>query len=277
MRAGLIPGPLFVFGSYICAMAKLLLAEVFYSIQGEGPTTGIPSIFIRLGGCNLLCGRNPDDTPAEGARWECDTIDVWRNGKRANTAALIDRLHTEFNYFQRTSPVHLVITGGEPLLQQEALAELLEGIHLKQAELNPSQHPYIEVETNGTVIPTVSLLVSRWNVSPKLSNSGQPRAKRIVPEVLQRFVYNLKVYGSSSAHDVIFKFVVSSPSDWDEIRNDFIEPYKIPLSNIVLMPGASTIEHLHLIAPTVVEICKAHRVRYSSRAQVEIWNQTTGV
>ena len=63
---------------------KLAVSEVFYSIQGEGPTTGYPAVFVRLGGCNLMCGgegTQKDKELHDGATWRCDTIEVWMKSR----------------------------------------------------------------------------------------------------------------------------------------------------------------------------------------------------
>lgn len=263
---------------------RILLAEHFYSIQGEGPTTGIPSVFIRLGGCNLLCGRGPKDERLPGT-WECDTIDVWRNGKRTKIDDLIQTLVSQYDFFHLRKP-HTVITGGEPLLQQEAVEALLEGIFTAGVEIDACYFPYHEIETNGTILPSRALYhyVRQWNVSPKLSNSGQPKERRINPEALQFFseVSQQKLTTAYpdrfNAADVWFKFVITDPCrNWDEIHDEFILPFNIPFQNIVFMPAASSQEELRRIGPQVVDLCKAHGIRYSSRAQVEIWDKTTGV
>ena len=263
---------------------RILLAEHFYSIQGEGPSTGVPCIFIRLGGCNLLCGRGPNDDRLPGT-WECDTIDVWRKGKRTDIAQFVADLDTKYAYALRPY-LHFVFTGGEPLLQAEPLERLIETIYTTGLENDCGYQPYNEVETNGTILPSVALYhyIQQWNVSPKLSNSGQPRERRINPEALQ-FFSEVARQKSTTAYpgrynraDVWFKFVITDPSrNWDEIHDDFILPFNIPFQNIVLMPAASTQEELRAVAPQVVDLCKDKGVRYSSRAQVEIWDKTTGV
>lgn len=263
----------------------LIVAETFYSIQGEGPTAGVPAIFLRLGGCNLLCGRNPDDSPANGATWECDTIDVWRKGKRIEINALFEQMQKEHQLILRlTRGAHLVITGGEPLLQQEALLEFLILIH---NQMTCNNWPYIEVETNGTVMPTIGVAtwVSQWNVSPKLSNSGQPKEKRINADALRAFSKIAKEepvgeFGDVFFTPVWFKFVISHSRtcvEWQEIHDDFVLPFDIPFQKLVFMPAASSLDELRIALPEVVSLCKAHGIRFSSRAQIEIWNQTTGV
>ena len=86
-------------------MKKLIVAETFYSIQGEGQTMGKPSVFLRLGGCNLLC---------KSEDWVCDSIEVWQKGK----AVLFSEVLQE-DYIKRLREgAHLIITGGEPLIHK---------------------------------------------------------------------------------------------------------------------------------------------------------------
>lgn len=266
----------------------LIIAETFYSIQGEGPTTGIPAIFIRLGGCNLVCGRNQDDSPASGAAWECDTIDVWRKGKRTKIEDLVKSLDENFDLFCRLhNGAHVVITGGEPLMQD--IAPLMAVITSQFFTRYPGTRyvPFFEVETNGTIRPgnDVIKFVSQWNVSPKLKNSGQPESKRINPEAIADFV-KLSNYGGplTPMHGAVilmvcvyFKFVVSSFEDFYEVQEVFLQPFKIDPQNVVLMPAAGSLDELKKTLPVVAEICKTYVLRMTSRAQIEIWNQTTGV
>lgn len=260
---------------------KLLVAEHFYSIQGEGASAGVPAVFLRLGGCNLLCGRNPDDTPADGATWECDTIDVWRKGKRTDICDLLNTFEVE-GYLDRFKyGAHLVITGGEPLLQEAALIEFLKALRFRIAREKGWLGVYVEVETNGTIMPQNALAehVAQWNVSPKLANSGQPKDKRYNPSALMA----LREYGNGLTEfgllrpRTYFKFVVTSPADMEEIGLEFMSPGLCFPSQVILMPGASSRGDLLDNSEMVADLCKKYGVRYSSRLQLEIWNQTTGV
>lgn len=129
-------------------MSTLAVAEIFTTWQGEGPRTGRRATFLRLGGCNLTC------------TW-CDTPYTWDSG-RYDLRAEIKRMPVADVAQSVDREPLLVITGGEPLLQANAIGELLTWL--------PEQT--VEVETNGTVpVPDWADTVE-FNVSPKLANSG---------------------------------------------------------------------------------------------------------
>lgn len=155
--------------------------EIFYSLQGEGPRTGTPAVFLRLSGCNLHCS------------W-CDTRYSWLTGCELSVAEVASRVLS----YDCSS---LVITGGEPLLQSADIEKLL-------ALLPADMH--VEVETNGTLPPTPVLAerVNQWNVSPKLAHSGNSPEQAICPAALADFVATERAW---------FKFVVSSEEDWPAI------------------------------------------------------------
>jgi len=234
-------------------MNKLRVSEHFYSIQGEGPTVGVPAIFVRLQGCNLNCGYR-------GGDWACDTIDVWKNG----TAHAINDWHDYFlkEYQQPLSlGAHIIITGGEPLLQQAALIDWLSTF---------KNQPFIEGETNGTIIPQseLSRFINQWNVSPKLSNSGELMSRRLKHDALQWFLKNERS---------IFKFVISSDKDVDEIKTLCSIIHTWPMRRKYLMPAADSKIKLETIYPSIIEMCKTHGFSLSQRFHLSIWDQTTGV
>jgi organic radical activating enzyme len=248
---------------------KIAVSEYFYSLQGEGRTTGIPAIFLRLTGCNLMCGGKgveKDGIMRDGATWICDTIDVWMKGTTVSFPDLVEQLNEATNFIQRLKTgVHLVITGGEPLLQQERILAFLEYLE-KIYQLRP----IIEVETNATILPLPALdaRVQYWNTSPKLSNSGMFKPQRIDKSILQWF---------SNNSNTMFKFVVTTKKDFEEIQQELIETGWIDPSKIVLMPGADSIEQLLERNQLVAEICIEHQLRMCTRLHVEIWNKLTGV
>lgn len=250
--------------------AVLVYSEAFYSLQGEGRTTGVPALFLRLTGCNLMCGGfgvEKDGIMRDGATWVCDTIPVWMRGKKLSQADIIQKLDTDFRALERLrSGAHLVVTGGEPLLQQERILNFLELL-----ESDYACRPIVEIETNATLTPLPELAkrVQYWNCSPKLSNSGMPKEKRYFPETLRAFT----ALGTAT----MYKFVVSRQSDYSEIYEDFLQSGLIAREQIVLMPGADNREDLLRMNALVADICIAEQLRMSTRLHIEIWNKKTGV
>ena len=248
---------------------KIAVSEYFYSLQGEGRTMGIPAIFLRLTGCNLMCGGygvEKDASLRDGATWICDTIAVWIKGTTYNFDELTVLLNTQLDFVKRLNDgVHLVITGGEPLLQQQRIVAYLEFL-----EKEYSCKPILEIETNATFLPIPELdsRVDYWNTSPKLKNSGMPDKERIEPEVLSFFSQNSRT---------MYKFVISEKADWDEIKTDFIEKGFATKEQLVLMPAADSLENLLKKNQLVAEICIQNQIRMCTRLHVEIWNQLTGV
>jgi 7-carboxy-7-deazaguanine synthase len=167
-----------------------ILAEKFGSFQGEGPWTGQRCVFVRFSRCNLRCG------------W-CDTKYTW-DWTQYDPTEVSERVAVpELARWVNERAVDLmVITGGEPMLQQPAMVALASAV---------LDHVRVQVETNGTQIPQPALaeLVDLWVVSPKLANSGMPYAVRIVPAALAGFM---------ATGRAAFKFVVTDPdTDCDEI------------------------------------------------------------
>ena len=140
--------------------------EIFHSIQGEGVSAGTPTVFLRLATCNLAC------------TW-CDTRYTWdwRNFDYADGVVEMALDEVERRVLEFGRP-RLVITGGEPLLQQAVLAPLVSSL--------AGQGFYCELETNGTIVPSPDMIegIAQWNVSPKLENSGNMTRAR---EVQTRF------------------------------------------------------------------------------------------
>lgn len=238
----------------------LAVAETFYSIQGEGPSTGMPSVFLRLGGCNLFC--NSKD-------WRCDTIEVWQHSRSVKFEDVLKREYIA----ELQMGAHLVITGGEPLLQQEALADYLDWL----SSLFPIDQFFVEVETNGTITPNVGLMkyhVDCWNISPKLPNSGEPFDKRVNEIALQAMI--------NHGYDYILKFVISSKEDLMDLFSDYDFLFlngdtRKHFGKLMFMPAGATQEELAVTRPIVVELCKQLNIRYTDRQHIVIWNRKTGV
>lgn len=240
----------------------IAVSESFYSIQGEGPTTGVRSIFVRLTGCNLLCGRLTDfGDLANGATWRCDSIEVWKKGKKKKFSEVLGMEERDL----LRGGAHLIITGGEPMLQQDKIEQ-----YLRWLAVTHRVHPYVEIETNGTIAPNgyLKTRINQWNISPKLRNSGEPYTKRILLEVLGP--------GFDSCNRVGYKFVISGMKDWEEVEH-LINTQTIRRDQIWLMPACDDIDKLLNMNQTVAEIALKQGVNFTSRLQIEIWNKTTGV
>lgn len=231
----------------------LRISEHFLSLQGEGPNTGIPSVFLRLTGCKLDCA------------W-CDTTAVWKTGKWYDFAQLATLF--EENGYSRAidNGAHLILTGGDPLLQQEALSIWLESVSDYFGNAVP-----ITVETEGLIGPTVELqhFVTKFMVSPKLSNSGMSPARRINPQVLRWHAQD----GSS-----FFKIVVGSMEDIDEAIK-MIADFGFKKNRVSFMPCASSREQLlgEFAVRTLPDYCMKNGYRFCTRLHVWMWDRCVGV
>jgi organic radical activating enzyme len=226
---------------------ELKVSEIFASIQGEGVSAGEPAAFLRLAGCNLHCA------------W-CDTKYTWdwqafeydREVTRLSVAGVSQQLHA-------LTPRRLVITGGEPLIQQNAIADLLTLL---------STEWFIEVETNGTFAPEPALLarVDQWNVSPKLAHAGDPAEQRIELDVLRAFAQSAKAW---------LKVVIHHAGDRVELDR-LIEQTRWPLQRILLMAQAASAAELEQRTPLINELALLRGVAVSPRLHVARWNGKRG-
>lgn len=240
--------------------------EIFHSIQGEGKNTGVPSVFVRTSLCNLHC------------IW-CDTDYTW-NWVGTRFAHAHDAKPGYQKFVKKDWIVecavtevaetvaafgckNVVLTGGEPMLQQPALVDLVSVLRTKSSDYR------FEVETNGTLSPTPAFdtIIDQYNVSPKLENSANPRRLREKPATLRFF---------SSSPKASFKFVVTEKNGLDEILW-LQKTYAIAPEKIWLMPEGTSAKTLAKRRPWLVEICKQHGFRYSDRLHVQIWGDKKGV
>jgi 7-carboxy-7-deazaguanine synthase len=228
--------------------AMLKISEIFESLQGEGVSSGVPTLFVRLAQCNLHC------------TW-CDTKYTWDFEHYNYDDEVREQSSEEVARIVNTSTTRrVVLTGGEPMLQQRALAPFF-------ASLAPDI--IVEVETNGTILPTSETFarVNQWNVSPKLSNAGDPEALRLRPAVLAAL---------RDAQGSYLKLVLHSDADYVE-ADALVKQLAWPRERVLFMPEASDREALRARSLQVAEAARVRGVRFSSRLHLELWGGRRGV
>lgn len=225
------------------------IAEIFYSIQGEGRLVGTPSVFIRTSGCNLRCVWC--DTPytswrPEGKEWKLEEI-----------LAEIKRYPTS----------HVVITGGEPLLAPE-----IEELAARLKEKNY----HITIETAATIFkPVVCDLAS---LSPKLSNSTPwKREKGKFAKMHEGHRLNFPVIEKfMQGYDYQLKFVVERRSDFNEIQEVLRKLKNFDSNRVLVMAQARTKRELRDRASWIVDVCKTCGFRYTPRLQIDLYGNRRG-
>lgn len=214
------------------------ISEIFYSIQGEGSSVGIPMVFVRTAGCNLSC-KFCDSSYAsreKGEEWSLDQI---------------------FKEIYKYPTKRVCITGGEPVMQEKGFKSLLNGLF--------DLGYFVEVETNGTIRPTsIYDNIMQWNVSPKLSNSGNDLKDSINKDRLATF--NLL--------PGIFKFVIGTEEDFQEAHQLICE---LDLQNVYLMPEGQKDEDVKKTSLWLIEKCKEHGYYFSPRLHIWLWGGKKGV
>ena len=291
----------------------LLISSDFYTCQGEGISTGIPSYFVRLGNCNLTCGMSrvftnklmkeksladgeifKGDLELEGkATWTCDSTSQWLwRGEEKDFQYLIDQWKEQGIYEQiKNGTIHIIWTGGEPTIKghQEAIVNFtnylllnepgfIKGITVDEYNITekngfktrPIKTLYYEIETNGTIVINhpLFIILDQINCSPKLSNSGMTEKQRINSEAIMRIMQH---------NNYQFKFVISTEDDVKEIFRDFIEPFNIPLKNVVCMPGLDSQTDFHERTQFVLEMAKKYMFRGLTRLHISAWDKTLNV
>ena len=225
------------------------VSEIFYSIQGEGKYAGNPSIFLRVGGCNLSC-------PGFSEKG-CDSFyAVDRKYKKEWQNLSIEEIKKEIKQYLKFNP-DLVITGGEPGLYFDRLYPLVEWFD-----------GLVTIETNATIYPDFDKYPKYKKVafamSVKLSNSGEEYKKRVKKESIKNI--------SQNAKKSFFKFVIDR-----DLKNEIekiIQDYNLP---VYCMPLGENKEELEINAPFVFDFCLKNGYRYSDRIHIRLFGKKRGI
>ncbi len=267
------------------------VVETFYSLQGEGVYTGVPSVFLRLFGCNFKCqgfGSNRQLQPLSEVRPEqyhdlhqlpvnvqgCDSYPAWDKRFRHFTSLksvddlardLISLLPEERRLARSN---HLVVTGGEPLLAWQKLYPDL------FAHTQVASFSNITFETNATQILSDDFIRCieqsdrHWlfSCSPKLGNSGESWDDAVKPNVVAQ-------YSALTNAEVILKFVVAKSADMLEVSRAIDAYHEHGFNgNIYLMPDGATQDIYQENAPVVAQLALDHGLHYSPRLQNDLWS-----
>ena len=228
------------------------ISELFFSIQGEGELTGMPSVFVRTSGCNLRC------------RW-CDTkYSSWTpEGENVDIEELVEKV---CSYPAR----HVVITGGEPMIAKD-IKEFVD--LLKQSG------KHITIETAGTIAPN-GIQCDLASISPKLSDST-PEKGEISEEWIERhdstrIDYNILNEWIDS-YEFQLKFVVSRREEINEVKCiiDKIESDILP-EKVLLMPEGTDSKTIHSRYDMLVDLCKENGFRMCNRLHLDLFGNTRG-
>ena len=285
---------------------KLKVSEIFYSAQGEGRFVGVPSIFLRTFGCNFTCSgfgmpRGTASIEADDvaktvqlySKYEdlplvntgCDSYASWHPkfkhlSPTLETDTVIERMLalTPNNRWMQDNgnDVHLVITGGEPLLGwQKVYPELLEAMSMRDLA-------NITFETNGTqeISEEFGAYLKQWrgpewvqreitfSVSAKLSASGEKWEDAIKPEIVKNYEQYGKVY---------LKFVVENPADFTEV-DAAVEAYRsVGLEGVVyVMPVGGVVSVYDGNKFSVADEAMKRGYYYSPRLHVDLWGNSWG-
>lgn len=242
--------------------------EIFYTLQGEGISQGAPAIFVRASLCNLHCHWCDTDFTWnwEGTPWphDRDQDPSYSKFRKADHLIEIEPREIAERIRNLQAPCHrLVLTGGEPLLQQEELITLLD-----QLAQGDEESWTAEVETNGTIVPLPALeqRVAQFNVSPKLENSGNSSELRLREDAMAAFAQSPRAW---------FKFVIAAPEDLAEVQK-LEERFNLPTDRILLMPEGRNSASLQERQRWLAAACQKHGYRLSGRLHVDLWGDKRG-
>lgn len=234
------------------------------TIQGEGKLCGVPSLFIRTQGCNLRCSWKN----CLGESVPCDTAHSWsaNGGYNADVNEITELI---LGQCKKSNIGHIVLTGGEPMLQEEATLQLL--TKLRYHELHTT------LETNGTVFNSQIMYVTDLlSISPKLGMV--PMSDEEYANIIAENINHLHMNRNRS---VQLKFVVSQQSDEQRIlsfielvndRSQYFCSRFDKYNDVLIMPMGATRAEMQLSAPVAAELAVKNGWRYTPRLHVDLWN-----
>jgi len=238
---------------------SLPINELFYSLQGEGKLAGVPSVFVRTSGCNLRC-------------WFCDSYHTSWEPTHAQMA--VDDVVDEVTSY--TDADHVVLTGGEPLIHDDAvtLVERLDALDY-----------HVTVETNGTIYRDAPIGLA--SISPKLASSTptpekDPKGDGEWADRHEDRRVDIDAFAALvDDYDAQLKFVVTGPEDMAEIESLVADvrdaaDATIPDSDVLLMPEGMTRDELDERRNEVAELAMEYGYRYTPRLHVDLWNDAPG-
>lgn len=217
----------------------------FYTLQGEGPTMGLPCVFVRLHVCNLRC------TWCDAFyTWNPKSPEFWTESKRLSFTECADLIKSKWpSTVDNGVPRRVIFTGGEPLIQKTQITRV--------QELLGTGWIY-EFETNGTLMPTgLQLQMDQFNCSPKLANSDNQHHSMVKPKVLEAL----------NSANTTFKFVCYDESDLDEIERDYL-PH-IDRNKVIIMPQGIRSDEIDRNMQALYEPCMARGYRLLGRMQAQ--------
>ncbi len=245
------------------------VVEHFYSFQGEGRYAGTPSVFVRLGGCNLGCKGFGVETPSakDSAIMivGCDSIKAVHNEHFAHLWEKVDDLIPLIMIHLKdlTFKPDIVFTGGEPLLHYENSA-LIDAL-----EYFIGQGYRVSFETNATIMidfekyPIYKEVT--FSMSVKLENSGEDKKKRLNKDSIKAIADNTK--------ESFFKFVLSKDALCHDEIKDISRDIEIP---IYCMPMGSTAKELAENDKSVANFCIQNGYNYVDRMHIRLWDNEEG-
>jgi 7-carboxy-7-deazaguanine synthase len=230
-------------------MPTFNLSEIFCSVQGEGLLVGMPSVFIRLAGCPLRC------------RW-CDT--PYALTEQGSDRFSLDQVLEQVS---RWSVRHVVITGGEPLVDESFCERQHVGLLLERLK---EAVKHVTIETSGVAF-FPKLNCDLMSISPKLGNSlrhdtpSRPRLAEavVIRQFIQTYPYQIK-------------FVVDDVSDLPEIECLLQGIGTVDRDRVLLMPQARTRQELLEKSREITKLCVKYGFVFGQRLQVLLWDTQRG-